>query len=102
VKDIFSRRGVKRIEEIWEQLPKKRRKPMRIEYDGARDLLYIRFAVGERKVAKTETIRPGVHADFDVNDRLMGIEVIDAKEAIGRTIEFDLSDQFQNRMAATG
>jgi uncharacterized protein YuzE len=68
---------------------------MRIEYDGARDLLYIRFAVGERKVARTETIRPGVLADFDVNDKLMGIEVIDATETIGRTIEFDLSDQVE-------
>ncbi len=72
---------------------------MRLEYDGTRDLLYIRFAVAERNVARTETIRPGVHADFDVNDKLMGIEVIDATEIIGRTIEFDLSDQFQKRAA---
>ncbi len=39
---------------------------MRFEYDSVRDLLYIRFArVGDR-AARTETIIPGVHADFDV------------------------------------
>jgi uncharacterized protein YuzE len=48
---------------------------MRFEYDGTRDLLYIRFAEAGKKVARTETIRPGVHADFDVNDKLMGIEI---------------------------
>jgi uncharacterized protein YuzE len=70
---------------------------MRFEYDGARDLLYIRFAGAESKVARTETVRPGVHADFDVNDKLMGIEVVDATELIGSAIEFELPERFQKR-----
>lgn len=75
---------------------------MRFEYDGARDLLYIRFAGTESNVARTETIRPGVHADFDVNDKLMGIEIIDATEIIGSTIEFELPEQLQKRAGMGG
>ncbi|MBU0734187.1 MAG: DUF2283 domain-containing protein [Proteobacteria bacterium] len=72
---------------------------MRFEYDGVRDLLYIRFAEAGSKVARTETVRPGVHADFDLQDRLMGIEVIDALEIMGTSIEFKLPEPFEKRAA---
>ncbi len=32
----------------------------------------------------------GVHADFDKDGKLIGIEVIDAKEILGKKIEFEL------------
>jgi uncharacterized protein YuzE len=38
------------------------------------------------------TIRPGVHADFDKEGKLIGIEVIDASEVMGKKIEFKLSE----------
>ena len=72
---------------------------MKFEYDGARDLLYIRFARTESNVARTETVRPGVHADFDVDDKLMGIEIVDATELIGSSVEFELPEQSQRRGA---
>ena len=75
---------------------------MRFEYDGVRDLLYIRFAGAGGNVAKTETVRPGVHADFDVNDKLMGIEVIDATEIMGSTIEFELPERLVKGAAMSG
>lgn len=65
---------------------------MRIEYDSKRDLLYLCFAEKEIKAVETVTIRTGVHADFDKEGRLIGIEVIDASEIMGRKIEFKLPE----------
>jgi len=64
---------------------------MKLEYDSRRDLLYVYFSVPAKKVAKTVTIAPGVFADFDKNDRLIGLEVLDASHIIDKKIEFDLS-----------
>ncbi|MCL4455899.1 MAG: DUF2283 domain-containing protein [Nitrospirae bacterium] len=65
---------------------------MRIEYDPERDLLYISFVESEVKAAETITITPGVHADFDRDKRLIGIEVIDASEIMGKKVEFKLPE----------
>lgn len=66
---------------------------MKIEYDPERDLLYIYFADTEKKSAETVTIKPGVHADFDKEGKLIGIEVIDASELMGKKIEFTLPER---------
>ncbi len=65
---------------------------MKIEYDPERDLLYIYFAETEVKAARTETIAPGVHADFDKDSKLVGIEVIEASKVMGKKIEFKLPE----------
>jgi len=65
---------------------------MKLEYDPIRDLLYIYFAESSIKAAKTVTVVPGVHADFNVEGKLIGIEVIDASEVMGRKIEFTLPE----------
>jgi len=65
---------------------------VRIEYDPVRDLLYVYFAEPMTKSAKTVIISPGVYADFDKEDRLIGIEIIDASEVIGGKIEFKLPE----------
>ena len=65
---------------------------MKIEYDPIRDLLYVYFAEPTVKAAETVTIKPGVHADFDRRGKLIGIEVIDASEIVGREIEFRLPE----------
>jgi len=65
---------------------------MKIEYDPVRDLLYVYFAEPTIKAAETVTIKPGVHADFDRERKLIGIEVIDASEIIGGEIEFKLPE----------
>lgn len=65
---------------------------MKIEYDPERDLLYIYFTDTEKKSAETVTIKPGVHADFDKDGKLIGIEVIDASELMGKKIEFALPE----------
>lgn len=73
---------------------------MRVECDPTRDLLYIYLADPLQKAAKTITIVPGVHADFDSADKLIGIEVIDASEVVGRKIEFTLPEVSHPTMQA--
>jgi uncharacterized protein YuzE len=63
---------------------------MRLEYDAVRDLLYIAFAGQDAKAAQTVTVVPGVHADFDAAGKLIGIEVLDASEVVGRQVEVPL------------
>ncbi|MCF6271089.1 MAG: DUF2283 domain-containing protein [Melioribacteraceae bacterium] len=63
---------------------------MKLEYDSKRDLFYIRFSSKSEKVARTKTIVPGVYADFNDNDRLLGIELLDASEFIDKKLELDI------------
>lgn len=64
---------------------------MKIEYDSMRDLLYVWFGTPGTKSARTETVMPGVHVDFDRKGRLIGIEVLDAEEVLGQKIQFEVS-----------
>ena len=63
---------------------------MKIEYDSVRDLLYIWFGLPGERAAKTETVVPGVHADFDRQGRLLGIEVLDASEVLRHKVQFEV------------
>jgi uncharacterized protein YuzE len=38
---------------------------MKVEYNPARDLLYLRLRASGTTAATTETVSPGVYADFD-------------------------------------
>jgi len=64
---------------------------MKIEYDPKRDLLYIWFGTVGTKAAQTVTVSPGVHADLDVNGKLVGLEVLDAKEVLGTSDQFEIT-----------
>jgi uncharacterized protein YuzE len=75
---------------------------VRIEYDPERDLLYIYFASPEVKAAETVTVTPGVHADFDREGRLLGIEVLDAAAILGKEIEFKLPEISRARTEGRG
>ena len=63
---------------------------MKVEYDPVRDLIYIWFGVPGEKAARTETVVPGVHADFNAQGRLIGIEVLDASEVLRHKIQFEV------------
>jgi uncharacterized protein YuzE len=63
---------------------------MKIEYDSVRDLLYIWFGPPGTRAAKTETVAPGVHADFDRQGKLLGIEVLDASEVLQHKVQFEV------------
>jgi uncharacterized protein YuzE len=75
---------------------------MKVEYDSVRDLLYIWFKTPEAKAARTEVVSPGVHADFDRDGKLIGIEVLDASDVAGEKMQFevDLSDGTAEASAA--
>ena len=64
---------------------------MKVEYDSARDLLYVWFAVPETRAARTEPLAPGVHVDFDAQGKLVGIEVLDAAEILGGSLQFEVA-----------
>ena len=64
---------------------------MKIEYDSVRDLLYIWFGIPGEKAAKTETVAPGVYADFDRRGRLVGLEVLDASEVLQEKVQFEVT-----------
>jgi uncharacterized protein YuzE len=65
---------------------------MRIEYDPRRDLLYLYFIESGAKAVETKTVHPGVHADFDRDGKLIGIEIIEASSLIGQEIGFRLPE----------
>lgn len=64
---------------------------MKMEYDPLRDLLYLWFGTPGEKAAKTEIVSPGVHADFDQQGRLLGIEIIDASDLLQQKVQFEFS-----------
>ncbi|MFH1907710.1 MAG: DUF2283 domain-containing protein [Chloroflexota bacterium] len=64
---------------------------MKIEYDSLRDLLYVWLGKPERKAARTETVGPGVVADFDRTGRLIGIEILDASEVLEQKVQFEVT-----------
>ena len=47
---------------------------MKAQYDPAADAMYIRLADGT--VADSDEVRDGVVLDYDVNGRVLGIEVL--------------------------
>ena len=57
---------------------------MRIEYDREANALYIQMQ--EKEVAKTREVEEGVLIDFDGENRLIGIEILDV------TNRFNLAD----------
>jgi uncharacterized protein YuzE len=63
---------------------------MRIEYDPARDLLYVWMSVPGTRSTRTETLAPGVHADFDRQGKLVGLEVLDASQVLGAQPQFEV------------
>lgn len=63
---------------------------MKIEYDSARDLLYLWLGKPGTKAAETVPVSPGVFADFDASHKLIGLEVLDAKEVLGETLQLEV------------
>ena len=51
---------------------------MKIEYDQHADAMYIRLRAGT--VFKSEEIRPGVVFDYDLEGKVLGIEMLDVSE----------------------
>lgn len=63
---------------------------MKVEYDPDRDLLYIWFSKTGIRAAETTTVVPGVHADLDASGKLIGLEILDATEVLGKKVQFEV------------
>lgn len=59
---------------------------MKFEYDSEVDALYIR--IEETDITRTEELKEGINLDFNSQDRLVGIEILNALE------RYDPSDIF--------
>ena len=51
---------------------------MKIEYDKEVDALYIR--IEETEIAKTNEIEEGINLDFSADGKLVGVEILNARE----------------------
>ncbi len=53
---------------------------MKIEYSKEADALYVSFM--EAEVAKSNEVEEGVVLDFDENNHLIGVEILDASHRL--------------------
>ncbi len=56
---------------------------MKIEYSKSADALYVYFK--EAFVSFTKEIQEGINLDFDENNQIIGIEILDASERFSKT-----------------
>lgn len=64
---------------------------MKLEYDKEVDALYIR--IEETFVDETKELEEGVNLDFDSSGKLIGIEILNAKERYSSKDLFSVSTE---------
>jgi uncharacterized protein YuzE len=57
---------------------------MRTTYDPEADALFLWFGPEGTSSANTEEVAPGIMLDFDIEGRVIGIEVLDVSERMAR------------------
>ena len=55
---------------------------MRIKYDKENDILYLSFL--DNKIIESDEQKPGIIIDYDENDNMVGLEILNATEKIGK------------------
>jgi uncharacterized protein YuzE len=53
---------------------------VKLSYDGESDAFFVRFA--DDPIVDSEEVRPGLILDFDAAGKIVGIEVLDAREQL--------------------
>lgn len=61
---------------------------MKVVYDEVNDILYIRLR--DSRVQETDEVSPGLFADLDADGRVVGFEILDAREVVGDPLLVDL------------
>ena len=51
---------------------------MRVSYDQEADALYLRF--DDSRIVDSEEVRPGIVLDFNEQDQVVGIEMLDLRK----------------------
>ena len=62
---------------------------MKLSYDRESDAFFVRFA--DEPVIESEEVRPGIILDFDADGKIVGIEVLDAREQLAPQALADLA-----------
>lgn len=64
---------------------------MKIEYDQEVDALYIR--IQEKTVFRTLELKEGINLDMDEEGRIIGLEILDAKELYHKKDIFNVATE---------
>ena len=67
---------------------------MEIRYDPEADAMYIKFREGDYEIS--EEIREGIIVDFDKNNEIIGIEILNAKERLSPSSVAEMSFKVSN------
>ena len=71
-----------------------------ITYDPSVDAMYIKFREGKYKIS--EEVREGVIVDFNKENEVIGIEILDAKEKVSKESISGVSFKILERAAISG
>lgn len=55
---------------------------MRLKIDKENDALYLRL--DEAEIVESEEVQPGVILDFNKNNRVVGVEILDLSSRVGK------------------
>jgi len=55
---------------------------MKIKYDKETDVVYIRFS--SQNIAESDQDKPGIIIDYSADGQIVGIEVLNASEKMGK------------------
>ncbi len=64
---------------------------MKIEYDNEVDALYIR--IQEKFVSKTKELEEGINLDLDEEGKIVGLEILGAKERYSQKDIFNIATE---------
>ncbi len=73
-------------------------KVVEVTYDPSVDAMYIKFREGKYKIS--EEVREGVIVDFDEENRVLGIEILDAAEKVSKESISGISFKILGKVAA--
>ena len=62
---------------------------MRFHYDKKEDVLYIRF--NENPYQKSEEVQEGIIFDYDKNNKIIGIEILNASQKFPHQFKLEFS-----------
>lgn len=65
---------------------------MKIQYDPLRDWMHIYFGSEDQESAQTVAIMPGMISNFDIDEKLISIEISDASKFLDDKVEFEVSN----------
>jgi uncharacterized protein YuzE len=60
---------------------------MKIKYNQALDILYIRFS--DEKIVESDSDKPGVVIDYDAQGRIVAIEMLNASQKMPQPTKFE-------------